>query len=101
VRYVVIVADNYHYMDKDSEYSYGEYSTYEEAESACKRLVEDCLAHSHEPGMTVDKLWQSYAMFGCDPFIVSAGGKDDRRFSAWDYAKGRCKEICEATPTEA
>jgi hypothetical protein len=37
------------------------------------------------------ELWEGYMMFGEDPFIVS----DDIncRFSAWTYAKQRCREL--------
>ena len=38
-------------------------------------------------------LWMKYAMFGEDPFIV--GAEVSERFSAWDYAKQRCKGIRE------
>ena len=101
MRYIVIIADNYHYMDKDSEYTHGEYATYEEAEKVCKRLVDECLAHGHTPGQTVDECCTAYVMFGCDPYIVPVGGKDSRMFSARDYARGRYEAICMADHAEA
>lgn len=43
--------------------------------------------------MSAQDLFKHYAMFGEDPFIVSAG--DTRvEFSAWNYARERCAEIC-------
>jgi hypothetical protein len=32
-------------------------------------------------------------MFGEDP-TIDAAGPDGKRFSAWDYARQRCRELC-------
>lgn len=44
------------------------------------------------PGMTAAALYSSHKSFGDDPFIVALG--ESIEFSAWDYAKARCAEIC-------
>ena len=86
----VIVDDNFHYMDKSYRGSLGEFDTAETALAEAKKLVDDYLDESHSPGMSAEALYGSYKMFGEDPFIV--GG--DVAFSAWEYAKARCAEIC-------
>lgn len=93
--YVVIVRDNFHYMDASEQYQQGEYDTRVEALCACVRIVEDFLYHHHERGMSAEKLFDLYVGFGEDPFIVGPGKE---AFSAWLYAKQRCSEICEEAP---
>lgn len=88
--YIVLVGDNYHYMDDDSEYQEGRYRTWEEAVERCKGIVDACLKHLHEPGMSAGRLWSQYVMFGEDPFVVP---RDGVGFSAWKYARRRCAEI--------
>ncbi len=41
-------------------------------------------------------------MFGREPFLVSAADEAEMQpgFSAWDYARERCGELCEALPGE-
>ena len=89
--YKVIVADNARYMDRDAHHAHGEFASLEAAIAACKRIVDDYLASAYEPGMTPEALYSSYTSFGEDPFIVSAS---PGTFSAWDYARARCREIC-------
>jgi hypothetical protein len=86
----VLVDDNYHYMDSSHRYLHGEFDTPEAALVAAKKVVDDYLDEAHSPGMTAEALFGSYKMFGEDPFVV--GG--DVHFSAWEYAKARCAEIC-------
>ena len=90
LQYAVFVDDNYHYMDPDERYKLGDFDNLEAAISACKKIVDDCLAEYHEPGMTAVSLYRQYTFFGSDPFIT--GG--DNGFSAWGYAKKRSEEIC-------
>jgi hypothetical protein len=41
-----------------------------------------------KPGMTAAQLYESYVMFGSDPFVVPINLADDCvKFSAWNYAK--------------
>ncbi|MFZ0944263.1 MAG: hypothetical protein WAN54_10195, partial [Syntrophobacteraceae bacterium] len=63
----------------------------EDAIAACKKIVDKCLKGSHEPGMTSKELFEGYVGFGEDPFIVP---QTEPHFSAWDYARERCMEIC-------
>jgi hypothetical protein len=92
--YRVMVDDNFHYMDEDERFEHGSFVTAEEAIAACKKIVEEDLAQYFKPGMTGSELFEMYAHFGDDPFVI--GEPDDPRitFSAWDYAKERANEIC-------
>lgn len=87
--YAVLVADNYHYMDPESEYEVGRYETWKDAVERCKQIVDDSLKHLQKPGMSPEQLWNQYAMFGEDPFIVPG----DERFSAWEYAREQCAKM--------
>jgi hypothetical protein len=90
--YRVLVDDNFHYMDESERYTLGEFASYEEAEEACRRIVDEFLLDAYKPGMDAKSLYELYTMFGDDPFITSADRA--RTFSAWDYARMRCGEIC-------
>ena len=57
--------------------------------------MDEFLSANHGPGITAEKLYEVYVMFGEDPFIMGPG--PGAEFSAWDYAKQRCAEICEGT----
>lgn len=91
---LVIVADNFHYMDESANYDLGTFETAESAIEACKRIVDEFLVSAHCPGITAQSLYMSYIMFGEDPYIVSQG--EDVAFSAWTYAKQRCELLCAA-----
>jgi hypothetical protein len=88
--YVVYVDDNFHYMNEEERSKSGGYATLEEAVSKCQRIVDEFLESAHKPGMSSKELYDQYCMFGEDPFI--RGPASD--FSAWDYAKRRCDELC-------
>lgn len=92
----VLVDDNYHYMDGTQRWTLGEYATCAEALAACKRLVDACLEEGYAPGTTAEALYGYYTMFGDDPFIVDTSDSPDTSpgFSAWTYAKERCKKLC-------
>ena len=87
--YKVFVDDNFHYMDQEHRYSFGEFDTFEAAVAACQRIVDEFLEEAYKPGMKAEELYQVYIGFGEDPFIV----RGDIRFSAWDYAKERSAQI--------
>jgi len=91
MKYKVLVDDNFHYTDEDERYELGEFDTEEDAIAACKKIVDECLRGPHEPGMTSKEFFQGYIRFGEDPFIVPPV---EPHFSAWDYARARCMEIC-------
>ena len=93
--YKVIGADNAHYMDAAEYSDEGVFKTYEEAVAVCRDIVERSLAWHHKPGMSADELYDYYTSFGDDPFIVAVGDAPlGERFSAWTYAKERCRAIC-------
>ena len=89
--YELFVDDNYHYIDEQSRYRAGTFASYGEALSRAKEIVDEFLEQSHQPGMTSKELYESYVGFGEDPFIIPAG---EPHFSAWDYARARCRELC-------
>lgn len=81
-KFVVRVWDNFHYMDDDEAYDFGEYSTYDEALDAAKRIVKESLEnHRYD--------YAEYTMFGDDPAILGpTGGR--LLFSAREYARELC-----------
>jgi hypothetical protein len=90
--YRVLVDDNYHYQEEGVKpYELGVYQTAEEAIAISKAKVDDYLHSAHKPEMKADELYMIYTRFGPDPFIEGSLG-----FSAWNYAKQRCEEICGA-----
>jgi hypothetical protein len=94
-RYRVWVDDNFHYQDPSERRDAGTYETLEEALAACRVIVDGSLADEHQPGITAEKLYDRYTSFGCDPHIEVLDGTDKgATFSAWDYAKERCRALC-------
>ncbi len=89
--YELFVDDNYHYLDEESRYSAGTFDSYEEALAKAKAIVDEFLQQSFVPGMRSRELFKIYIGFGEDPFIVPSG---DSRFSAWEYARERSRELC-------
>ena len=91
--FTVFVDDNYHYMDESERCTEsGEFDTFDQAVARCKEIVDEFLMASYRPGITASELYQTYTGFGEDPFILPSDEK--ARFSAWDYAKQRCSELC-------
>jgi hypothetical protein len=93
-KYKVLVDDNYHCMDEDERTEQEEFDTAAQAVAACKKIVDDFLTSSYQPGMSAAALYDGYTGFGEDPFIV--GGDPPCKFSAWEYARQRCAEICQS-----
>jgi hypothetical protein len=90
-----MVDDNFHYQESDERREHGTFQTSEEALAACRRLVDQSLREEYRAGISAKDLYDRYTSFGNDPFIVVTDGADDRaKFSAWEYAKGRCRVIC-------
>lgn len=87
-QFKVFVDDNFHYMDEDQRYSVGEFQTLDEAVTKCQAIVEEELSNMSKDGMAAETLYETYVSFGKDPWIQGGG------FSAWDYVKKRCGEIC-------
>lgn len=93
--YVVMVDDNFHYMGENERYKHGEFADAGVAIAHCRRIVDEYLDSAHKPGMSASELWDSYVSFGEDPFILSVGAAQVC-FSAWEYAKERCRALCAA-----
>ena len=89
--YKLFVDDNYHYMDETERYCAGSFASYSEALAKAKAIVNEFLEQGYEPGMTSHELYQGYVGFGEDPFITPSG---EPRFSAWDYARERSRDLC-------
>jgi len=90
-KYIVYVDDNFHHGNEEERYKLGEFDTCAEATSACRKIVDEYFEKLKEKKHTFKELWQGYTMYGDDPFIVS--DDSECKFSAWDYAKKRCKEM--------
>lgn len=88
----VRVADNFHYMDQDEVYTHGNFGSWPDAVAASRKIVDACLAEYVKPGITAQELYQYYVSFGDDPFITPV--PEGESFSAWDYAKERCAQLC-------
>ena len=88
--YTVFVDDNFHYMDESERYKLGEFDDCASATAACKRIVDEFLETTKSDG-TPEDLMAQYTMFGEDPWINSADA--NCTFSAWDYARERCRQI--------
>ena len=97
--YEVFVDDNFHYQDEDERYRLGAFPTCAAATAACRNIVDQYLTSAYQPGMTAEKLWQSYRDFGEDPFI-RATGVPACTFSAWTYAQERCHVLCDPAGPE-
>ena len=90
--FTVFVDDNFHYMDESKRYKLGEFETVDKAVGECKRIVDEFLLANYGPGATAEGLFANYTSFGEDPFIVPRD--ETAPFSAWDYARQRCSELC-------
>ena len=95
MRFHVRIRENSHYMDESEAYDHGSFATYAEAETACRKIVDDYLASARKPGISAEDLFRSYTTFGEDP-TIDAPGPNGERFSAWDYARKRCGKLCKA-----
>jgi hypothetical protein len=93
LEYNVRVWDNFHDYDDDESYHFGTDGTYEEAVEAAQSIVLRSLRHEYKPGMTPEVLYDRYTDFGEDASVHPDG--PGSHFSAWEYAKSICKEVCE------
>ena len=91
-KYEVYVDDNFHFKDESERYKLDAFETCEEAVAVCMKMVDEFLEKGYKKGMSFKELYEGYIGFGEDPFIISS----DKTcfFSAWDYAKKRCTELC-------
>jgi len=92
--YRVLINDNAHYMDESQRADHGVFGDADGAIAACKEIVDDELNTMWKPGTTAKELYKLYVAFGPDPFVVPHSPNDpDVEFSAWTYAKKRCKDL--------
>jgi hypothetical protein len=92
--YRVLINDNAHYMDESERADHGVFCDADGAIAACKEIVDDGLNTMWKPGTTAKELYELYIAFGPDPFVVPHSPNDpDVEFSAWTYAKKRCKDL--------
>jgi hypothetical protein len=90
--WTVYVDDNFHYMDEDERYCLGTFNSLDEAVAACRKIVDQFLQDNSAE--TAEELYQSYVMFGEDPWIAGQhSGSDVPAFSARKYAQERCKKL--------
>jgi hypothetical protein len=91
--FVVHVDDNFHPKDPSERYRLGDYPSADAAIAACRQLVDEFLGAWFKPGMRSTVLYETYVHFGEDPFIMPLG-PEKASFSAWDYARERCRIMC-------
>ena len=94
--YTVMVDENGHYRDESERYEHGTFASYDEALAACRRIVDEFLALQHRAGMAATDLYSLYTTFGEDPYIIP--DQPGSSFSAWEYARLRCDQLCAASP---
>lgn len=90
--YTVFVDDNFHYMDESERYKLGEFGDCASAVAACKQIVDEFLT-TCDLNKTDSEIYHQYVSFGEDPWISS--DDSDCRFSAWNYARERAKELAQ------
>jgi hypothetical protein len=93
MKYRVLVDDNFHYMDESERFELGSYATLEAALEAAKGVVDAFLASEFKPGMSAEQLYKLYMTFGDDAFVIGPE-QSVIKFSAWEYARERCEELC-------
>jgi len=98
IQYKVYKDDNFHYMDESERDFVGVFSSAKEAISKAKHIVDRSLRwerlQATDPNDS-EELYDRYKDFGDDPFIISED--PNCKFSAWTYAKERCRDIVNLT----
>ena len=87
--FTVLVADNYDYQS--AAYVDSHHPDIESALAQCRDIVDRCLAECHQPGESAQGLFETYKLYGDDPYLE---GSDTPAFSAWDYARLRALVMC-------
>jgi hypothetical protein len=93
MKYIVMVDDNFHYMDESHRYEFGRFNSLNKAKKAAMKIVDDFLIENKDKVADEGELIAMYCLYGEDPFILN----DDKEnyFSARTYASQRCKELFE------
>ena len=92
-RYKVMVGDNFHVDDETERADYGTFSTAAEALQACRDVVDNSLLWEYVEGATAKQLYDRYADFGDDPFVMALDGAPKVEFAARSYARQRAMEL--------
>lgn len=90
-KFEVYIEENSHFGDESGRIKVGEFENSADALARCQKIVDDFLKLNYTDEMTAEELYQIYTMFGEDAFIV---GEPSAYFSAREYAKTRCQELC-------
>ena len=94
-KYRVFTGDNFHMYDEDEVDDYsGAYVNREDALRAAKLIVDKSLRWERKQCKNPadpDELYDRYTDFGDSPVIRPDA---EPPFSAWQYAKSRCADIC-------
>ena len=93
MKYIVMVDDNFHYMDESHRYEFGKFDTLIEARKAAMKIVDEFLIENKDQVADEAELMAMYCLYGEDPFILNDDSK--HRFSARTYARQKCKELFE------
>jgi electron-transferring-flavoprotein dehydrogenase len=91
--YKVVVDDNFHPGNENERSEYGTFATVAEALEACRNVVDDSLLWEFVEDATAKQLYDRYADFGDDPFVVALGDAPKVEFSAARYARQRAIEL--------
>jgi len=91
--YKVMVDDNFHVGDENERAEYGTFASAAEALDACRAVVDDSLLWEFVEGATAKQLYDRYADFGDNPFIVALRGAPRVEFAAGPYARQRAREL--------
>ena len=89
----IFIADNWNYHES-SRVPVASFDTLAEAIAECQSRVDADLRGLRTPDMDPRALFDTYTTYGEDPWILGEKLNDPVPFSAWDYARERCKEIC-------
>ena len=92
--FVVVVREHGRYVEGSPGQEHGRFDTFEEAEAACRRIVDASLEAHHRPGISADALFRHYTLWGDDPGVVCPPEAHARSFSSWTYAETRCRDLC-------
>jgi hypothetical protein len=91
--YRITWLDNFHApAETVSSDGPGAYATAAEAIASAQASIDRDLRDMYRSGMTSDELYRCFVMYGETPIIL---GDPRVEFSASDYARQRCGEICD------
>ncbi len=85
-KFTVFVIDHAHYMEDEGEYTRGEFTTREEAESKCKEIIDSSLSELYSSGMTAEDLYKQFLMFGEEARCEG--------FESLEYIQKECHKLC-------